>query len=261
MKYIFDYKTQIARKLRSNILALFFDFDLTLSPLAKNPNSAFLPKDTKEKLKEIVSHIPVVIISGRKLSDIKKRVNIKNILYVGNHGLEHNLNKKYEFMSLSVDTKKALLKAKKELIKKCEAYPEIIFEDKKYVFALGYRFVKKNKIKRLESIFRKIQKDIKRDGLLETRLDKKTFELLPKIKVNKGTACLLALKIIQNKLDRKVMPIYVGDGQTDEDAFSILRKSGITIRVGKNNKSSAKWHLRNQSEMNSFLDWLLSFVN
>ena len=104
-------------------------------------------------------------------------------------------------------------------------------------------------------------KDINYDGLLEARLEKKTFEIRPKMKLNKGTACLLALKTIQNKLGRKMVPIYIGDGQTDEDAFSVLQKSGITIRVCKNNKSSAKWYLHNQSEVNSFLEWLLFFVN
>lgn len=113
----------------------------------------------------------------------------------------------------------------------------------------------------VESLFRKIQKDIKKDGLLETRLDKKTFELLPNVKVNKGSACLLALKTIQNKLGKKMVPIYIGDGQTDEDAFSALRRNGITVRVGKNNKSLAKWYLCNQSEVDSFLNYLLSIVN
>lgn len=260
MKYVFKDLEKIEQKIKKLNFNLLLDFDLTLSPLAKNPNHAFLPKSTKEKLKKIISYVPVVIITGRKLSDIKKKVNIKNMLYVGNHGLEHNLNKKYKTF-IPVRAKKALSEIKGELIKKCKAYPGVVFEDKKYAFALGYRLVEKNKIKSLKFIFKKTMEDIKQSGFLEARLDKKTFEVCPKVKVNKGTACLLVLKTIQNKLGKEVAPIYVGDGQTDEDAFSILRKSGITIRVGKNNKSSAKWYLRNQLEVNSFLEWLLSIVD
>lgn len=260
MKYVFKDLANIKKRIKKSNFALLLDFDLTLSPLAKNSSRAFLPKNTKEKLKEIVSRIPVVIVTGRKLSDIKRKVNIKGMLYAGNHGLEHNLSKKYK-TRISIPIKKALLKAKKELIKKCKTYSGVVFEDKKYAFALGYRLVRKNKIKSLESIFKKTMENIKQGGFLEARLEKKTFELRPKVKVNKGTVCLLALKTIQNKLGKEVAPIYVGDGQTDEDAFSILRKSGITIRVGKNNKSSAKWYLRNQLEVNSFLEWLFSIVN
>lgn len=260
MKYVFKDLINIEKKIKKSNLALLLDFDLTLSPLAQNPNHAFLPKSIKEKLRKIISRVPVVIITGRKLSDIKKKVKIKNVLYVGNHGLEHNLNKKYKTF-IPIQVKNALSEVKGELIKKCKAYSGVVFEDKKYAFALGYRLVEKNKIKPLESILRKKMKYIKHDGLLEARLEKKTFEIRPKTKVNKGTACLLALKIIQNKLGRKVVPIYIGDGQTDEDAFSVLQKSGITIRVGKNNKSLAKWYLRNQKEVSYLFEWLLSVLN
>jgi trehalose-phosphatase len=259
MKYVFKDLPNIKNRLKKHNLALLLDFDLTLSPLAKNPNQAFLPKTTKDNLGKIAPQIPVVIITGRKLSDIKKKVNIKNILYIGNHGLEHSLNKKYEVVPLSIDTKNALLKAKKELIKICKIYPEIIFEDKKYSLALGYRLIKKNQIRPLECIFKKIQKEINHEGLLEARLDKKTFELFPLMKVNKGTASLLVLKKLKNKFHKKFTPIYIGDGQTDEDAFLSLKKNGITIRVGKKVKSSAKWYLNSQKEVNFFLKWLSSF--
>lgn len=257
MKYVFQDLANLKKRIKKSNFILLLDFDLTLSPLAKNPNRAFLPKSTKEKLRKFVSYVPVVIITGRELIDIKKKVNIKGMLYVGNHGLEHNLNKKYKTY-IPIPVKKVLLKAKKELVKKCKTYSDVVFEDKKYAFAFGYRLVRKNKIKSLEYIFRKTMKDIKHDGLLEARLEKKTFEIRPKVKVNKGTACLLALKTIQNKLDRKVIPIYIGDGKTDEDAFRVLSR-GITIKVGKSKSSLANYYLHNTQEVKKFLAWLLSF--
>ena len=133
MKYIFKDLEKIKQKIKKLNFILLLDFDLTLSPLAKNPNHAFLPKSTKEKLKEIISRVPVVIITGRKLGDIKKKVNIKDMLYVGNHGLEHNLNKKNKIF-IPIPVKRALSEAKKELKQKCKVYPKIVFEDKKYAF-------------------------------------------------------------------------------------------------------------------------------
>jgi trehalose-phosphatase len=255
MKYVFENLSSIERKIGKKSLALFLDFDLTLSPLAKNPNNAFLPEPTKVNLKKIASLIPVVIITGRKLSDIKKRANIKNILYVGNHGLEHNLNKIKQSALIPTYMKNALLKAKGELMEIRRAYPEMIFEDKKYAVALGYRNVREKDIISLESILKKMERDINLEGTLEAHLEKKTFELRPKMEVSKGTSSLLALKIIQNRLRKEVVPIYIGDGETDENAFKVL-KNGITIHVGKNNDSSARWYVHNPREVNLFLKWL-----
>jgi len=255
MKYVFKDLSNIKNKIKKSGFALLLDFDLTLSPLAKNPNHAFLPETTKDYLKKIATRAPVAIITGRELSDIKKKVNIKEILYVGNHGLEHDLDKKHK-IALDFPFQTALLKAKKELKEKCKAYSGIIFEDKKYVFALGYRLVKKNDVHSLLSILKKFQKDIKQDNLLEARLEKKTFELRPKTGINKGTACRLVLRVMRNKSHKKIMPVYLGDGKTDEDAFLALRGKGITIRVGKNKNSVAGWYVRNQKEVNLFLKWL-----
>ncbi|MES3031698.1 MAG: trehalose-phosphatase [Patescibacteria group bacterium] len=257
MKYVFKNITEIENIIKKPNTALLLDFDLTLSPLAKNPNDAFLPKTTKHTLKKILAHIPVVIITGRKLSDIKKRIGIKNILYIGNHGLEHDFGHKYKTI-LSPTSKKVFLKTQKELVEKLKMYNGIIFEDKKYTFALGYRLIKKGKVKSLESILKKIKEEVEKGGLLEARLNKKTFEIRPAVNINKGTACRLALKILESKLSKKLVPIYIGDADTDEDAFRIFKRNGMAIRVGKNKKSLAKWYLRNQKEVSFFLKWLLS---
>ena len=94
MKYVFKDLLNIKRESKKHGFVLLLDFDLTLSPLVPNPKNAVLPKNTQSVLKTLSKKIPVVIISGRKLSDIRKRVGLKNILYAGNHGLEHNFNKK-----------------------------------------------------------------------------------------------------------------------------------------------------------------------
>ena len=256
MKYVFLDLPEIKKRTDKSGFVLLLDFDLTLSPLAPSQKDAFLPEITRSILKKIISYAPVVIMTGRKLSDIKKRVGIKGIIYIGNHGLEHNLDKKNKILLTPV-YKNALLQTKKEVIRKLKTYRGIKFEDKKYAFALGYRLVKKNKIQSLESTFRKIQKEIEQEGLLEARLNKKTFEVRPKIGIDKGTASRLALKTIKYKLHKKVLPIYVGDAETDEDAFRALAH-GITIKVGKSKKSLAKWYLRDQKEVALFLRWLLS---
>src|SRR3989344_405025 len=258
MKYVFEDISNIESIITKKSLVLLLDFDLTLSPLAKNPIEAFLPESTKNLLKQVLKNIPVIIVTGRKLDDIRKRVNIRGMSYVGNHGLEYFFNKKIEVLPVSTSAKKALRKLKNKLVEKCKGYDEIILEDKKYSLSLGYRLVKSHKSNSLERVFRNIQNEIKKDCLLETRLDKKTFEIRPKTNINKGTACSRMLKIIRDKLKKKITPLYIGDSETDEDAFKILKKTGITVRVGKNTKSQAEGYLQNQKEVNYFLEWVLS---
>jgi trehalose-phosphatase len=253
MKNVFKNPSEIKGKLAGKNVILFLDFDLTLSPLAKDPTKAFLPLPTKRALRSLMKLMPVIIITGRGLRDIKKRVSVNKMLYVANHGLEYNLGGKNEVFRIPVSARRALLKTKGKLMKNYGKVPGIIFEDKKYSVALGYRKVEQHKIRSLETSFRRMQDVVKKEGVLETRLDKKTFEIRPRVGVNKGTACLFVLKNIRGKYRRKFTPIYIGDSETDEDAFKALKKFGITIRVGRDGKSQAEWYLPNHKEVTYFL--------
>jgi trehalose 6-phosphate phosphatase len=52
-----------------------------------------------------------------------------------------------------------------------------------------------------------------------------------------------------------VLTIYVGDDQTDEDAFSVLKAAeDISVLVGDGNRASrAKYYLENVPEVGEFL--------
>ena len=255
MKYFFKHKIQIERKLNARAPVLFLDFDLTLSPLARNPNHAFLPVATKNVLKEISAHIPVVVITGRKLSDIKKRVGIKTLIYIGNHGLEHEKSGITKSAPLSILPKNGLKKIKYKFLNLAKKYPGVLVEEKKFTIALHYRLLpRENKSAFLIEV-KKIHPSLKKHGLRGS-FDKKTFDVRPDTKTNKGTACLWVLETLQNKSHKKLTPIYIGDGKTDEDAFRALPQ-GITIRVGKSKHSYAEYYVSNVGEVRKFLVWLL----
>jgi trehalose-phosphatase len=79
---------------------------------------------------------------------------------------------------------------------------------------------------------------------------KMVFEIRPESNVNKGTAVLELL----NQVDRDgVLPLYIGDDQTDEDAFKVLRKT-ITIFVGLPTHSLAQYYVNDPVEVHTFLD-------
>lgn len=80
-------------KINSNIL-LFLDYDGTLAPFKPDPLSAFaLPKIEKELKKiEQSKKYNISLVSGRKLSQLKKMIKLKQSNYAGSHGLEIELS-------------------------------------------------------------------------------------------------------------------------------------------------------------------------
>ena len=68
-------------------LVLFLDFDGTLTPIVSSPNRARLSRPVRETLRKLVGLLPVVVISGRAPKDLRRRVGLQKVCYVGHHGL------------------------------------------------------------------------------------------------------------------------------------------------------------------------------
>src|SRR3989344_4860764 len=247
MKYVFKDLANIKKKLQESNFVLLLDFDLTLSPLAKNPAKAILPNDTRILLKKLSKYIHIAVITGRTIKDIKKRIKLNSLTYVGNHGLEYEVGGVARSSQLLVESKKGLKDIKKK-------YSGVLIEDKKLGLALHYRLLLSQDKFAFMADIKKIQTEIKNYGLRGI-LYKRTLEVRPETKEDKGTASLLILK----KFGNPKQVIYIGDGKTDEDAFRALPK-GITIRVGKSKHSVAEYYVNSTKEVKKFLVWLLYIV-
>ena len=86
------------------------------------------------------------------------------------------------------------------------------------------------------------------------------FEIRPAIDWHKGKALLWLLKAI-NPPHKNLVPIYIGDDVTDEDAFATLRNSncGISILVNDDPAATSQAHYRlnNTIEVYRFLEKLM----
>jgi trehalose-phosphatase len=78
---------------------------------------------------------------------------------------------------------------------------------------------------------------------------KKVLELAPRVSWNKGAAALH----IMERLGKKYLPLCVGDDLTDETLFDAFRETGITIRIGRSQKTAAKFYLKGQWETSLLL--------
>ena len=90
MKYLFDYLDTLEGSIEGKHILLLLDFDGTLAPIAPTPDEAALPGETRRELERLVESAAcsIGIISGRALSDVRAKVGISGITYVGNHGIE-----------------------------------------------------------------------------------------------------------------------------------------------------------------------------
>ncbi len=232
---------------------IFLDYDGTLTPIVKKPHLAKLTAKQKSFLKKLAENpdVLITIVSGRKLADVKKLVGIANIFYAGNHGFEISGPKTNIIHPKAQASKPILKKIKKALTSAVKGIKGALVEDKTYTLSLHYRLVKSKDHKKLEKIFKNIISPYLKSKTIRITHGKKVFEVRPNVDWNKGQAVRWLIKKLGK--GKKYTPIYIGDDTTDEDAFKLLKKKGVTLRVGKIKETSAKNFLKDINDVYKFL--------
>ena len=257
--YYFFSKDYLSSFLRFNSkIALFLDFDGTLVPIQKNPAQCILPDKIKNQLELLAESINcyLTILSGRSLSDIRQRIGIKRIYYGGNHGLDISGPGVRYTHPKAILSKPIINRIRQQLQKKIRDIDGAWLEDKKYTLSLHFRSVKKEDILSVKKNFYKAVAELSDKKPLAVIKGKKVLELVPNVSWDKGSAALWILK----ELKVKCLPIYIGDDQTDENAFKALHKKGINIRVGKSKKTFADYYLKGYWEVSTLLRQMQEFM-
>ena len=253
MKHLLNSLNEIRKTIdKFNQIALFLDYDGTLVPFKDRPEYATPPQTLIELLRRLVdtSNFVVSIVSGRPIADLKRMLPIKGLSFLGLHGLEIEFLGKTFVWEISKNLKPIVRKIKEKLVARFSGEEGVLIEDKVLTLALHYRMLKTEKVEPIKRDFLQIV-DQENNGGLEIIDGANVLEVRPK-GWNKGKAVQLALKDLGN-----VLPFYIGDDTTDEDAFRII-DSGITVRVSNSReKTHAKFYLRNTDEVMIFLNWLL----
>ncbi len=255
MKHLLSQLHEI-EKLKGRAI-LFLDYDGTLTPIVKSPKLAVLPANTRKLLESLVKHFKVVIISGRSLADVKGSIKLEGIYYVGNHGLEISGPKVKLVKRGAKRASPAITKICRELREGLIKIEGAFVEDKGLSASLHYRLVRPGQIVHLKRNFERIVKPYTASGAIKVTHGKKIFEIRPNVEWDKGKATLWIIDIVDP--GRELTPIYIGDDQTDEDAFLALKNKGITVLISeKPRKTHAKFFLRNVDEVKIFLKALLN---
>jgi trehalose 6-phosphate phosphatase len=216
---------------------LAFDFDGTLAPIVSRPEAAGMRPTTRRLLARVAGLYPCVVISGRAITDVEKRVSGLGLRgVIGNHGLEpwratRRIHRRVREWRPMFD--RAL---------DGEAGVEI--EDKKYSLAIHFRRSRaKKRIKRIVADLALELVGARLIGGIEV------INVVPSDAPHKG----MALERERSRLDCDTA-IYVGDDETDEDVFALDQPGRLlSIRVGRKAKSGADYYLHSQRQVDALL--------
>ncbi|PXF39830.1 putative trehalose-phosphate phosphatase 7 [Gracilariopsis chorda] len=212
-------------------VVLFLDYDGTLSPIVDDPDRAFLPEATRQVLREVASRYTTAIVTGRSKGKIMSFVKLSNVVYAGSHGFD--IDGKLAGVGdishrVAFEYRPSLVAAKTDMEKRLRQYAGASVEDNTLSVSFHYRKCEGDQIGAIESFVNGVAKQ---HDLALTR-GKMVFELRPRVAWNKGKAVEYLLKAM--KMDGEdVLPIYVGDDLTDEDAFKVLRGRGVSVIVAE----------------------------
>lgn len=237
-------------------LAIFLDYDGTLSAIAPTPADAKLSLAMREILKALVQNknVKVAIISGREFSDLRKMISVKGLSYVGSHGIEF-LEKGFTSERISKQYLKELGGLGLKLQHELGGSSEILFEWKSFSLAVHYRKASPGAGKKVKMVVLDICHDAVNGGRISIMFGKKVIEIMPPVVMDKGRALEKLLKCWGSK---KYLPIFIGDDRTDEAAFNVLRGRGLTIKVGAPHvRSKAEYYLDAVQDVKSFLRMIL----
>ncbi len=244
----------------SSAKVLMLDFDGTLAPIAKSPKEANLSEEMRNLLIKLSRKegFYLAIISGRSLEDLKKKVNLSNIIYSGNHGLEGKILKE-KYLFPVPDKILATFKIIREQLDQIAGqYKGVFIEDKKLIISFHYRTAGE-KIPEVKIAFKKVIKPYVQDGLIFVLAGKMVFSIRPEVDWNKGNFARLVIDKIQKKIKAPPVAMFIGDDATDEDVFLTLKR-GITIKVGGEEQSQAKYRLTDTDDVLRFLEWILVYT-
>ena len=216
-----------------------FDFDGTLSPIVEHPGQAGMRDQTRILLGRLAALYPCVIVSGRSRADLLGRLSgLKVARVIGNHGAETEATTR--------EPRRRVEQWRASLELELGALPGLWVEDKGLSLAVHYR-QSPQKIEARRRILAATR------NLAEVRVvgGKQVVNLVLERALDKGQA----LAAERSRLGCNWV-LYVGDDENDEDAFA-LDGNTVPLRIGRKQRSHARFYLRTQAEIDKLLELLV----
>lgn len=261
---------QLRSRLSESALAIFLDYDGTLSPIVSEPQKAIISPETRSCVQKVSEKFVTSVVTGRNMQTITGFMALENLHYAASHGFAIRMNfssKKGDFTeefigSEYVEELSSFGQTVKGAIDQGK-FPGASIEDNQFSVSIHYRNVQEGS-NTTETLERLVDESLSiYKGRLRKTHGKKVFEIRPNIDWNKGKAVHFLLKRLESigkiPSDRHVN-IYLGDDVTDEDAFKVLDPSkDILILVTEEERPTfSNYTLNGPDQVRQFLELLSS---
>jgi trehalose 6-phosphate synthase/phosphatase len=238
-------------------VALFLDYDGTLTPIAERPDGAVLSDTAREALVSAgrAANLDVVIVSGRSLADLKTRVGVAGLTYVGNHGFEIE-GPGLAAAAPDIDPFRDDLEGAALDLEQLRIEGGWV-ERKGATLSYHLRQVpgerRPGAVRRARVVLRRHH--------LATLVGNEVVEARPPIEWHKGAAVLHVLRL-RHGADwiSRVRALYLGDDATDEEAFRSLKGIGRSVCVAPPGPAAtlADYSLPDPTQVVQLVRWLAS---
>jgi trehalose 6-phosphate phosphatase len=248
---------------RGKQIVVFLDYDGTLSPIVDDPDAAYMSDTMRRAVRSVAKHFLTAIVSGRGRDKVFEFVKLAELYYAGSHGMDIRGPAKAS-RHAKAKAKRVLFQPASEflpmiqqvhesLLEKTKCIPGAKVENNKFCVSVHFRCVDEKSWSALADTVKSVLNDYPRLKLTQGRM---VFEVRPSIEWDKGKALEFLLESLGLADCADVLPVYIGDDRTDEDAFKALRRrgQGVGILVSKYPKeTSASYSLQEPAEVMEFL--------
>lgn len=241
--------------------ALFLDYDGTLTPIVDRPEDARISSSMRETVADLAERAPVCVVSGRDRPMVQELMGLNNLIVAGSHGFdiwspEGGTIEREE----GADFGALLAEVTDQLRRELAEIDGALIEPKKASVAVHYRLAAPQDQTQIAGLVQGIL--AAHPEQLKVTPGKMVYEIQPKLDWDKGKAVIYLLEALHLDGD-DVLPLYLGDDITDEDAFRALKDRGIGVFVGQlddpevgNRPTAADYILHSVDEVETFLGML-----
>jgi alpha,alpha-trehalase len=228
-------------------LAVLSDFDGVLADIRRQPEDVEMRTPMRDALLRLKEQGNMVgVVSGRRLADVRKHVNLPGICYGGCHGYMMQDSRGRQVSLVDREETALLNRVKHHLGPKLHQLKGINLEVKEAGLTVHYRAASPVAA---QEAFVLVQEAVAMDERLQLLGGKKVWEILPGSRVDKWTA----IRVLMALEDRsEALVIYIGDDATDERVFARMR--GISVVVGKTTDTAAEYFVQSPSDVRQFLE-------
>lgn len=236
-------------------LVVALDFDGTLAPIEDDPDAPEITRANRQAVERLASHPDtlVAVVSGRQLADLRPRIDVDGVRYVGNHGLEYTVDGEREVHTEAEARMADLQDARVEIEARVSEMDGVHVEDKAVTLTVHYRRATDASGEDVTAVVEDVVGPV--EGLT-TGSGKMIVEVKPTVDWHKGAI----VEWLREEAPDGWRTVYVGDDTTDEDAFEVLDEDDFGVVVGEH-ATAADYRVTTQSEVSQLLTWLVDILD